>query len=226
MLSTPNAIPQAVSDTQLAPYNTRPAYNPATYNSPRQPTGSAQIAPCQTYQFGPLHRGYQRTDNKKIYQIDGNLVEDQPEDFHTIFDDENEDVNYSDKDFKEVAVNFVGIKTSCNKCRAIFPSWSKLHHYLRGDWWEVTFLSLSTEAIFPIPIIVYKAVYQVFSLDLYSGAWHMPPRLLFSPPSIYRQTLTANWQPALILDVESPWSIKAGFQSTFWHKRFLQCSLL
>lgn len=94
MLSVPNAVPQAVSDTQSAPYGTRPASNPATYNSLRQPIGSAQIALHQTYQSGPFYCGYERTNEKGVYQVDGDLVEDQPKDFYITFDDEGEDVTY------------------------------------------------------------------------------------------------------------------------------------
>ena len=49
ILSAPNAILQAILDTQSAPYSIYSAGNQAIYNPPRQSSDSAQTAPHQTY---------------------------------------------------------------------------------------------------------------------------------------------------------------------------------
>ena len=87
-------------------------------------------------------------------------MEDQPEDFYTTFDKNDEDITYADEGFKEVAINFVRIKTLCNNCRAIFPSKSKLHHHLNSGCQKVTSPFLPTELAFVISIIAFKAVHQ------------------------------------------------------------------
>lgn len=89
-------------------------------------------------------------------------MKDQPKSFYTRFDDEGKDVTYSDKGFEKIAVNFVGIETSYNKCRATFFSKSKLHNHLKSGYQEVVSPFLSLEATFSIPIIAFKAVHQSF----------------------------------------------------------------
>lgn len=49
-----------------------------------------------------------------------------------MFEDEEGDVTYLDKGFNEVFVNFVGIETSCLKCRSSFLSKSKLHKHVKA----------------------------------------------------------------------------------------------
>lgn len=118
------------------------------------------------YRLNPPYHGYQITNEKRIYPIDRNLVEDQLEDFYTIFNDEDEDVIYSDKTFKEVVVNFVGIESSCNNCYAIFPSKSKLHNHLETGCWEIAFPFILLKAISSISIIASKTIYQSFGFKL------------------------------------------------------------
>lgn len=99
-------------------------------------------------------------------QVDGDPMEDQPESFYTRYDDENNDITHSDKGFEEIAVNFVGIDASCSKCRAIFPSKSKLHTYLKDDCREVALLFLLPVTTSSIPIIIYKALHRSFDSRL------------------------------------------------------------
>lgn len=122
-------------------------------------SGGHFFVPRQLYQSSSPYRGYQKIDEKGLYQIDKDLVKGQPKGFYTIFDDVSKDVTYSDKDFKKIAVNFVGIKTSYSKYRATFPSRSKLYHHLRSNCQEVTSHFFPAKATFPIPIIASKAVH-------------------------------------------------------------------
>lgn len=134
----------------------------ANYNPPRQFSGSAQSALRQAYQSNPSYRGYQKTDEKRVYQLDADPVENQLEGFYTTFDKNDKEVTYADKGFEEVAVNFIGIEALCNKCRTMFLSKSKLHHYLKSDCQEVTSAYLSAELASAIPVIASKAVHQSF----------------------------------------------------------------
>ena len=198
-LTLPTANPRdfARAPGQSYPVNTRPKPRqdalPSNCVSVPALGGGYFSAPRQPYQSSPPDCGHQKTDEKGVYQIDRDLVEDQPEGFYTIFGDEGEDVTYSDKGFEEVAVNFVGIETLCSKCHATFPSKSKFHHHLRSNYREVTSPSLPAEATSPIPIIASKAVHQFFSSGLAFRGWtyataiitltprHLPPD--FNPKS-------------------------------------------
>ncbi len=106
---------RAVLDIQSAPYVARAAANSANYNPPRQSGNSVQTASRQNYQSNPPYYGYQRLDEKGVYQVDENPVDDQPEGFYTTIEDEDDEMTYSDKGFDEIAVNFVGIETSCKE---------------------------------------------------------------------------------------------------------------
>ena len=80
------------------------------YNPPRLSGNLAQSAPRQTYKSNPLYCNYQKVNEKKIYQIDENVVENQLKGFYNIFEEEGNKLTYSNKGFDKIAVNFVGIK--------------------------------------------------------------------------------------------------------------------
>ncbi len=98
-------------------------------------------------------------------------MENQHEDFYNTFEEESDNVTYSNESFDEIAVNFVGIEASCIKCRAIFPSRSKLYNHLRSGYLEISLTTLPTQAVSSIPIIASKIVYQSFSLGLAFRGW-------------------------------------------------------
>lgn len=55
---------------------------------------------------------------------------------------------YLDKDFEEVAVNFVEIKTLCTKYYTTFPSKSKLYNHLKNSYLQVASPFFSVQADF------------------------------------------------------------------------------
>ena len=61
------------------------------------------------YQLNLPYYSYQRTDKKGIYEVDKDPVENQPRGFYTTFDKENKNVNYVNKSFEEIVVNFIRI---------------------------------------------------------------------------------------------------------------------
>lgn len=71
-------------------------------------------------------------------------MKDQSEGFHTTFDEDGEDITYSNKGFDGVIVNFVGIETSCSKCYSSFPSKLKLHKHIKVGCVGEALLSSST----------------------------------------------------------------------------------
>lgn len=71
-------------------------------------------------------------------------MENKPESFYTTFEDGKGDVNYSDKGFNEVIVNFLEIEMTCLKCRLFFPSKSKLHKYVKAGCMKKTLPFSST----------------------------------------------------------------------------------
>lgn len=93
-------------------------------------------------------------------------MESQFKDFYTIFDNEDEDVTYSNDGFKEIAVNFDRIKASYNKCCANFFIKSKFYNYLRDDCRKVAFLFILPKTTFSIPIIASKAIHPSFGSGL------------------------------------------------------------
>lgn len=97
----------------------------------------------QLYQLNQPYRGYQKADKKRVYQIDNDVMEDQPERFHTTFKTEDEEVTYSDKGFNKVFVNFVRIEAICSKCHSFFPSKSKLYNHIKTGCIEEALLSSS-----------------------------------------------------------------------------------
>ncbi len=187
MSSPPNAISRDAPESQSTPYGSRTAASAANYNPPRQLSASAQSAPCQAYQSNPPYRGYQKTDEKRVYQLDEDPVENQLEGFYTTFDENDKEFTYADEGFEKVAVNFVGIEASYSKYRATFPSKSKLHHHLKSGCQEVTSLSFPARLASAIPIIASKAVHQSFGSGLAFRGWtyatatvtlapdHLPP---------------------------------------------------
>ena len=98
-------------------------------------------------------------------------MEDKPESFYTVCENEADKVSYSDKGFDQVAVNFVGIETSCTKCCATFPSRSKLHNHLRNNCLETSSPFFLAQAASPIPIIASKAEHQSFGFGLAFRGW-------------------------------------------------------
>lgn len=166
LLFITNAISQAVLNTQSAPYITHPAADLATYNPSRQPSNPAQAIPRQIYQSNQPYLCYQKAKEKGIYQVNKSLVENEPKDFYIIFENKADKVSYLDEKFDKIIVNFVGIETSCTKCRAIFPSKSKFYNYLRSGCLEISLPSLPAQAPSPISVIASKVVYQSFDSRL------------------------------------------------------------
>ncbi len=171
LLSTPHAIPQAALDTQSASYVMCAAADSANYNPPRQPINSMQSALCQAYQSNLPYRGYQKVDEKGVYQVDEDVVENQPNDFYNTFEEEGDDVIYSDEGFDKMTINFVGIETSCTKYYATFPSRSKLHNHLKSSYLEMSLFAFPPQNASSIPIIASKTVHQSFGSGLAFRGW-------------------------------------------------------
>ena len=171
MLSAPNAVPQAALDTQSAPYVVRAIANLANYNLPHQPANSAQTASRQNYQSNPPYCGYQKVNEKGVYQVDKNPVDDQSESFYTTFGDEGDEMTYSDKGFDKITMNFVKIETLCFRCHTTFPSKSKLHNHLKSGCLKTSSPSLPAQATSSISIITSKIIYQSFGSGLAFRGW-------------------------------------------------------
>lgn len=171
MSSTPNAILQTVPESQSTPYGIRMATSAANYNLLHQLSSSAQGALRQTYQSIASYCGYQKTNKKGVYQLNEDLIKNQPESFYTIFNKNDKNVTYADKDFEEVAVHFVAHEALCSKCRATFSSKTKLHYHLKSGYQEAISPSLPAKHAFSIPIIASKAVHQSFGFGLTFRGW-------------------------------------------------------
>lgn len=77
--------------TQSTTFNS----NNPTGNASNRPRGAPyQPIPRQPYQSNSPYRGYQRSDEKGVYQVDDGATEDQPEGFYTMFEAEGEDITY------------------------------------------------------------------------------------------------------------------------------------
>ena len=152
-----------------APMNSEAPVNPANRNAPRQP----QPAPHQPYQSNPPNRGYQRSNEKGVYQIEDEDTGQHPEGFYTTFEQEGEEVQYSDEGFDEVDVNFIGIESSCGKCGAPFSSKSLLHKHLK-DGCNSPLQPSALDAprpTSPIPIITSKSVVPAMGSGLAFRGW-------------------------------------------------------
>lgn len=125
-------------DTHSALYVIRVTVNSPKYNPLRQTSNSTQAVTYQTHQSNPLYRGYQKTNKKEVYQVEKDLIKDQPKGFYTIFEDKSNNLTYSDKGFNKIAVNFVATETLCTKCCATFPSRLKLYNH-----WKTGYLGMS-----------------------------------------------------------------------------------
>ena len=124
------------------------------------------MASCQAYQSNPSYCSYQKTNKKRVYQVDENTVENQLKGFYTTFDKENDNVIYSDKDFDKIAINFVGIEALCIKCCATFLFRLKLHNHLKNNYLEMILPVFFTQVASSIPIIASKTIHQSFGSGL------------------------------------------------------------
>lgn len=77
-----------------------------------------------------------------------------------MFEAEKKEVNYLNKGFDKVVVNFVGIKTVCIKYNISFSSKFKLHKHLKAGYVEIiqALFFLLTCSILPIFIIKSKSI--------------------------------------------------------------------
>ena len=109
-------------------------------------------------------------------------MEDKQEGFYTTFGDEADKVSYSDEDFDKVAVNFVGIETSCTRCHATFSSRLKLHSHLKSGCLETSLPCLPAQAPLPILVIASKAVHRSFGSGLAFRGWTYATTLITLNP--------------------------------------------
>ena len=113
------------------PINSEVPGSPANRNALRQFSAAYQPAPHVPYQSNPPNRGYQKINEKGVYQIEDEDTDQHPEGFYTTFEQESEEVQYSDEGFDEMDANFVGIESSCGKCGVPFSSKYLLHKHLK-----------------------------------------------------------------------------------------------
>ena len=121
----------ALQTNLLAPFNSKAPNNPANRNAPRQPSAAHQLAPREPYQSNPPYRGYQRNNEKGVYQVTDENIDQHLKGFYTTLEQKSEEVQYSDEGFDEIDTNFVGIESSCGKCGATFSSKSLLYKHLK-----------------------------------------------------------------------------------------------
>lgn len=136
------------------------------------------------YQLNPPYCNYQKINKKRVYQVDRNLIEDKPKGFSIIFNDESKDHTYSDKGFKKVAINFVRIEASCNKCCTTFSLKLKLYNHLRSGCQEVTSPFFLLRLLLPSLSLSLRLYTSFLDLDLHLRARHTPPQLSLLPLSI------------------------------------------
>ncbi len=92
----------------------------------RPPTALYQPVPRQPYQSGQSQCGYQRSEEKGVYQVDNEAQEELEEDLP------DGETYYTDEPYDELQVNFVGIESICDRCTSAFPSRSALHKHIRN----------------------------------------------------------------------------------------------
>ena len=121
-----NNAPQCAPVTQSTTYDTRAAANLRNYNLPRQPTNNYQAVPRQPYQSGQSQRVYQHAEEKRVYQVDNEPSAEMDEDFP------KNETYYTNEPYDELQVNFVGIKSMCDRCSTSFQSRSALHRHIKS----------------------------------------------------------------------------------------------
>lgn len=129
----------------------------------------AHIAPILPIKFPLLWLS--KKQKKKVYQVDNEVMKDQPKGFYTILKFEKKDITYSDKGFDKVIINFVGIKTAYLKCHTSFPSKSKLHKHIKASCIEENLLALFAQLFSSISVIVSKAMQQFLGSGLIFKGW-------------------------------------------------------
>ena len=157
----------ALCGTQL----TQSSFPPGNANNRPGQSAPLQDAPRQLYEANQPYRSYLKPDEKGVYQVVDKTMEDQPEDFYTIFDANGENVAYLDEGFDEVVINFVGIETSYSKYHSFFPSRSKLHKHIKAGGVREALPSSSTQLFSLIPVVVSTAVHQSFASGLAFRGW-------------------------------------------------------
>lgn len=118
-----------------------------------------QVILCQLYQLNFLYYSYQRSNKKKIYQIDNKILENLPKGFYIVFEAKREEINYLNKGFNKVVINFIGIETTYIKCNIFFSLKFKLYKYLKTG-------CIKTVQILPIFNIKFKIISQFLELAL------------------------------------------------------------
>lgn len=171
--------------------------NSANKNAPRQPIAAHQPALRQPYQSNPPYSGYQRGNEKRIYQITDEDTDQHLESFYTTFETEEEELASLDKGFDEVFVNFVGIEAVCSKCRSSFPSKSKLHTHIKSDCVGDALPPTSPQPSSSIPVIVSKAVYISLGLGLSFRGWTYTTAAVTLAPENFSQSSDPNFTACL-----------------------------
>lgn len=86
-----------------------------------------QAVPQQPYQSGQSSHIYQHAEEKRIYQIDGDLASE--------VDEENGDTEsfyFTNKGYEELQINFVGIESIYDCCSTFYQSCSTLHQHIKS----------------------------------------------------------------------------------------------
>lgn len=76
-----------------------------------------------------------------------------------MFEAEEKNMTYLNKNLNKVLVNFVKIEMVYSKCYATFSSKSKLYNHLKASYVERALLALFTQLLSSILIIAFKALY-------------------------------------------------------------------
>ena len=163
-----NSALRASQNKLLAPFSSEAQDNPANRNAPCQPGAANQPGSRQLYQSNPLYHGYQKSNEKGVYQINNEDADPHGEGFYTSLDHEGKEVQYSDEGFDEVDANFVGVKTLCGKCGAPFFSKSRLHKHLKKSCISSLQPSISSALApnLPIPIITSRSMISAMGSGL------------------------------------------------------------
>lgn len=141
------------------PFNSDAPDNLANKNALYQPGIAHQPALCQPYQSNPPYYSYQKSNKKRVYQINSAEFDNPLKGFYTMLEYEIEEVQYSDKGFDKVDTNFMKIQLLYKKYGSSFSFKSLLYKYLKNSCTSSIQLLLPTLTILTssIPIIESKA---------------------------------------------------------------------
>lgn len=122
----------------------------------------------QPYQSRQSQYAYQYAEEKRVYQNNNKNFENHCKSFYITFDSVDKEVNYSEKSFEEVIINFVGIEIVCLPCNSSFFSKLQLHKHLKAGYTKVmqAMSFIPTQPALSIFIVKLKVIISLLGLNL------------------------------------------------------------